>query len=78
MSSSKRKHSSGKSLFVGCFNWHGEIHTIHTHAFSPHQARRQMLSSLSAKVGYSVAFVTQYFSRNHQAWTVKEVKDATG
>ena len=34
MSSSKRKHSSGKSLFVGCFNWHGEIHTIHTHAFS--------------------------------------------
>jgi hypothetical protein len=49
--------------YCGKFNWHGELHTLWTHASSEAKARRNMIARLATKLGRSQGSVRVYFTR---------------
>ena len=67
----KPVRSSGP-LWVGSFNWYGEMHEIETHAVSKDAAFINMCSQLASKVKQSVGSVIGYFKIRSNAFSIKE------
>jgi hypothetical protein len=61
-----------KNLYKGQFNWFGEVHVEYTHASSPAQAYRQLLSKLTAD--YEYPFVSTYFATKGH-YKIEEVRN---
>lgn len=64
-----------KRLYVGDFNWFGEVHTFYRHALSPRHAHSLMTLALAEVLGRAVSNVRLHFRKKNN-YRIKEVRDA--
>ena len=50
-----------KALYIGNFNYKGEIHTLYRHAHGEEQAKEYMIRALAKKLGVIPAPLRSYF-----------------
>jgi len=61
-----------KQRYKGTFNWHGENHTLYTHAASESQAKNFMIRQLAKKLGSATGPLYNYFNNKGNSWKVEK------
>ena len=61
-----------KDLWVGCFNYHREIHIEYTYAYTERQAWLLMCKRLSRKIGVHPSVIMRYFDGESNNFSIRK------
>lgn len=64
--------TEAKERYKGTFNWHGERHTLYSHAASEAQAKNFMIRQLAKKLGSATGPLYNYFRDKGNSWKVEK------
>ena len=67
-----------KPLYVGNYNYKGEIHTFYRHAVSRVQAKEFMIEALADKLNINPTALRRFFFGQQDNFSVKEHKKGEG